>query len=189
MVRRLAEEPLLTRGIGAKSLPPGHIGGVEPVVGPPPRDERRFDWGLVVISVIFLAGAGAIVGAGQWLRQGNDLEAGETRIIAGRPDTVIPDSPGGATPASGSASPAAAPATAAPRPTAAGGTKPVAGGADTLPPPATSGYSLSSPAQGGDVSTRPSAHSAPEPQGQARPRPTSSAPGVLQAPPGVKPVQ
>lgn len=175
MVRRLTDEPLLTRGVAAESLRPGHIGRVEPVVALPPRGRRGPDWGLVLITVAFLGGAAGLVYFGYLSRQGESLAAGETRIIAGRPDTVIPDSGAAGTPAL--------------TPAASGSTKP--GSTAGAPPPAAdgSGYSLSSPAQGGDVGTRPSAHTAPEPQGTSKPRPTSSAPGVLQAPPGVKPVK
>ncbi|PWR22741.1 hypothetical protein [Zavarzinia aquatilis] len=174
MVRRLTDEPLLTRGVAAETSRPGHIGRVEPVVGPPPRGRRGPDWGLVLITAAFLGGAAGLVYFGYMSRKGESLAAGETRIIAGRPDTVIPDSGQGG----------------APILTPTGSTKP--GSTAGAPPPAAadgSGYSLSSPAQGGDVGTRPSAHSAPEPQGTSKPRPTSSAPGVLQAPSGMKPVK
>ena len=97
------------------------------------------------------------------------LGEGESRTIAARPDTVIPD---GSSPAAGGTTPSG---------TATAG---------ATPAPATGGgYDMSVPAQGGDVSTRPSARTAPEPGGGSKPRPSSSAPGVLVAPPGVKPVK
>lgn len=178
MVRRLTEEPLMTRGIAAENQRPGHIGRVEPVIALPPRGRRGPDWGLVLITVAFLGGAAGLVYFGYLSRQGDSLAAGETRIITGRPDTVIPDSGAVGAPA---ATPAASGGNGTTRP----------GGTADAPPPAAdgSGYSLSSPAQGGDVSTRPAARNAPEPQGTSKPRPTSSTPGVLQAPAGMKPVK
>lgn len=178
MVRRLTEEPLMTRGIAAENQRPGHIGRVEPVIALPSRGRRGPDWGLVLITVAFLGGAAGLVYFGYLSRQGDSLAAGETRIIGGRPDTVIPDS-----------GTAGAPVTTTAASGTNGTTKP--GSTAGAPPPAAdgSGYSLSSPAQGGDVSTRPSAHNAPEPQGTSKPRPSSSTPGVLQAPAGMKPVK
>ncbi|MCW0181309.1 MAG: hypothetical protein OJI70_05990 [Zavarzinia sp.] len=168
----------MTRGISAENTRPGHIGRVEPVVALPPRGRHGPDWGLVLITVAFLGGAAGLLYFGYMSRQGDSLAAGETRVIAGRPDTVIPDSASAGAPV---VTPAAS---------GTGGTA-SPGSTAGAPPPAAdgSGYSLSSPAQGGDVTTRPSAHSAPEPRGTSKPRPTSSAPGVLQAPPGVKPVK
>lgn len=165
MVKRLTNDPPVLRGDAAAARRPGALGGMEPVMPRPPRSRRGPDWGLLLITVAFLGGAAGLFYFGYLQRDDGMLAAGESRTITARPDTVIPDatgmSGGGSTAATGSA----------PRPA------PAAGG----------GYDMSSPTQGGEVSTRPSAHAAPEPGNGSKPRPSSSAPGLLVAPPGTKP--
>lgn len=184
MVRRLTDEPPM-RGLEPEAVRPGAIGRVEPIgLRPPPRRRRGPDWGLVLITLAFLGGAGGLLYFGYLKTKDGLLEAGETHTIAGRPDTVIPDN--GGTP------PATRPGATGASGTTAGTSGGTSGGTATphAPMPSGSGYSLTDQGvQGGDVSTRPGAHSAPEPQGHEAPRPTSSAPGTLQAPPGVKPVK
>lgn len=173
MVRRATEDPPVMRGLAPPARYPGAIGGVEPVAprpfdSAPPR--KGMDWGLTLITVGFLVAAAVIVAAGQWIkRPPESLAAGESRIITARPDTMIPDNgaPGSADGAPGSANGA----------TTAG-----------APLPGTP-YSMDSATQGGEVSARPEAHRAPEPAGAAKPSARSTAPGFLQAPPGMKPVK
>ncbi|WP_158595776.1 hypothetical protein [Oleomonas cavernae] len=159
----MTDDPPLMRGDAAAARHPGALGGVEPLTPRPPRRRRGPDWGLLIITIAFLGGAGGLFYFGYMRHDTGLLGEGESRTIAARPDTVIPD--GGPAPAA----------------TAGGGTAPA--------PAAGGGYDMSVPAQGGDVSTRPGARTAPEPGGGSKPRPTSTAPGVLIAPPGVKPVK
>lgn len=172
MVRRLTEEPPMIRGLGAEPARPGAIGGVQPVAPRPAPRRKGPDWGLALITVAFLGGAAGIFYFGYLVKGSDDsLAAGETRIITARPDTVIPDQGSSATPAATTGGQAASTAGSPPTPSAGGG------------------YSMGESAGGGDVSTRPTARTAPEPAGREKPRPTSPTPGVLQAPPGVKPVK
>lgn len=166
MVKRSTDEPPLMRALSPKPLRPGAIGGVEPIMPRTERDRTGIDWGLVLITVAFLGGAGGLVYFGYLAnRPPESLAAGETRIITARPETVIPDAPGsGAT-----------------------GAAPTADGASADTPG--SGYSMEQNVTGGDVATRPGAHTAPEPAGRRDERPRSVAPGTLQAPPGVKPAR
>ncbi|MCF4166486.1 hypothetical protein L2U69_12600 [Zavarzinia compransoris] len=160
------------RGLAPPAPRPGAIGGVEPVAPRPmasaaPR--QGMDWGLGLITIAFLVGAAAIVAVGQWTkRPPESLAAGESRIITARPDTTIPDN--------GAAAPAG---------TAASGGMPSAGGAALPGTP----YSMDQSTEGGTIDQRPQAHTAPEPAGAAKPRLRSTAPGFLQAPPGMKPVK
>ncbi|PWR19138.1 hypothetical protein DKG75_19485 [Zavarzinia compransoris] len=165
----------MIRGLGADPQRPGALGGVEPVSPRPQHRRAGPDWGLALITVAFLGGAAGLFYFGYMKKNQDDsLAAGETRIITARPETVIPDGGTAATPAASTGGQTAGTAS------GSGAARPPAGGG---------GYSMGEQATGGDVSTRPAARTAPEPAGREKPRPTSSAPGVLQAPPGVKPVK
>lgn len=183
MVRRLTEDPPLVRPAElATATPGGRIGAVEPVM---PRSRRRRgpDWGLALITLIFLGSAAALVYYGVLNTGGGLLGLGESRTLSARPDTTIPD-PDAVQPLdqlapgfTGTTAPSGAGTAAAPS-------------AGALPVPAGGAYNMNQQTrQGGAVESRPEAHAAPTPAGPSiHDKPRSVAPGRLIAPPGARPV-
>ncbi len=171
MVQRLTQDPPLVRPPELAAMPIGRIGAVEPVT-PRTRRRRGPDWGLGLITLVFLGAAAALVYYGMPGRAGELLGLGETRTLSARPDTMVAD-PDAVQPLDQMA----------PGFTGSAAEPPAAGG--------TGGYDMNRQIRpGGTVETRPEAHAAPTPAGPAiHDKPRSVAPGRLIPPPGARPVR